>query len=489
MGEAKRRRQRRAALMETCKSISHPRFNLFALGTRSAMSPYLAEEISLWASHCERLLGVVARDRTDDDYLWVALARDRNGCFRAANQKTNYSSAPRAEEALFVEIDRVLREDKIDEYGDQGDETNAPLDLLQPTSDLDLDELHPYFKLVLEDPGRAPARKVFEEIGPWLAPQDPHMVREFHTKGFDQRLWEIYLWAAFREFSLDVEHLEAPDFRCRGPGIDFCVEATTAAPSLSGALAEHPMPKSIEETTKFLNNYMPIKYGSALFSKLNKTNAQGQHYWERDGSRGKPFALAIADFHLPAQGNELGSMTYTQSALWQYLYGARVYWEMEDEQLVIKPDEIGSHRYGDKEIPSGFFDQETAENVSAVIFSNAGTLAKFDRMGVVAGFGAEGHRYLRTGYRYNPDPNAFMGTPFSEEVTDKDYEEYWTQEVQVFHNPNAKTPLPFEWLLGATHHYYEDGLLKSQAPVDSVLCSFTTVLKLVDEIPDDAAPE
>ena len=138
MGEAKRRRQRRAALMETCKSISHPRFNLFALGTRSSMSPYLAEEISLWASHCEHLLGVVARDRTDHDYLWVALARDRNGCFRAANQKTNYSSAPRAEEALFVEIDRVLHEDKIDEYGDQGDETNAPLDLLQPTSDLDL---------------------------------------------------------------------------------------------------------------------------------------------------------------------------------------------------------------------------------------------------------------------------------------------------------------------------------------------------------------
>lgn len=485
MGEAKRRRQRRAALMESCKPISRARFNLYALGTRRSMVHYLNEELSYWASQCERLLGFVARDRTDNDFHWIVLARDQNGCFRSANLKTDYTSAPRAEEALLVEIDRVVRLDNIAEYGVQGDETNAPLDLLHPASDLDLEKLHPYSKLVLEDPGRAPARKVFEEIGPWLAPQDPHLVREFQTKGFDQRLWEIYLWAAFREFSLDVEHLEAPDFRCRGPGIDFCVEATTAAPSLSGALAEHPMPKTIEETAEFLNDYMPIKYGSALFSKLNKTDAKDRHYWAREESKDKPFLLAIADFHMPAQGNELGSMTYTQSALWQYLYGARVYWEMEDDQLVIKPDEIGSHQFGDKKIPSGFFDQEHAENVSAVIFSNAGTLAKFDRMGVVAGFGAEGHRYMRTGYRYNPDPNAFMGTPFSEEVTDQDYEEYWTQEIQVFHNPNAKHKLPFEWLLGASHHFYEDGLLKSHAPLDSVLSSFTSVLKLVDKIPSE----
>ena len=115
--------------------------------------------------------------------------------------------------------------------------------------------------------------------------------------------------------------------------------------------------------------------------------------------------------------------------------------------LVIKPEKIAAHRYGEKEVPSGFFDLPEAENVSAVLFSNAGTLAKFDRMGVVAGFGAEGYRYQRIGLRYDPDPNAFMGRPFSEEVIAEEYEEYWSQEVQVFHNPNAARPLPFEWLL------------------------------------------
>lgn len=475
MGEAKRRRARKNALLKTCKPMSRARFNVYALGTRGAAAQYMYEELSYWSSHDERLLGFVARDRTDNDFAWNVLARDQNGCFRSAACVTDITSQPRAEEALLEEIDRVIRSNEVEAYGVQGDETNAPLDLLRVPTDFDPGKLHPHFKIVLEDPARSPARAIFNEIGPWLAPQDPHLVTEFQSKAFDQRIWEIYLWAVLREFSLDVELLEAPDFRCRGPGIDFCIEATTAAPSQSGALAEHPKPASIEETRDFLNDYMPMKYGSALFSKLTKTDKQDRHYWQRDESKNKPFVLAIADFHAPTAGMEIGSMTYTQSALWQYLYGSRVYWEMVDDQLVIKPEKIGKHKYGKKEVPSGFFDQPNAENVSAVIFSNAGTLAKFDRMGVAAGFGAEGHTYQRFGLRYDPDPNALMGIPFSEDVTAEGYEEYWTQEIQVFHNPNALRPLPFDWLLGASHHYFEDGLLKSHMLPDAVMSSFTVI--------------
>ena len=479
-GEAKRRRQRREAALVACKPLSTARFNHYAIGTRLSPVRYLCEELAYWASHDERLVGLVGRDTTDDDYLWMMLARDQNGCFRCANLRTDFPSAPRAEEALLEEIKQVVDAGEVDAYGVQGDETNAPLDLLRVPTDFEPDKLHPYFRMVLEDPGREPARAVLKEIGPWLSPQDPHLVKEFQTKGFDQRLWEIYLWAALREFNLEVELLEAPDLRCTGPGIDFCIEATTAAPSEQGALAEHPKPQTIEETRAFLDDYMPMKYGSALYSKLNKVDHQGRHYWEREESKSKPFVLAIADFHKPTEKSEIGSMTYTQSALWQYLYGSRVYWEMEGDMLVIKPEEIAVHRFGEKEVPSGFFDLPEAENVSAVLFSNAGTLAKFDRMGVVAGFGAEGYRYQRIGLRYDPNPNAFMGRPFSEEVTAEEYEEYWSQEVQVFHNPNAAYPLPFEWLLDATHHYYEDGLFQSHAPNDAILSSFTLLMKITD---------
>ena len=53
------------------QASSHPRFNLYALGTCAAMVPYFTEDLSYWASHCERLPGLVARDRTDDDLQWM----------------------------------------------------------------------------------------------------------------------------------------------------------------------------------------------------------------------------------------------------------------------------------------------------------------------------------------------------------------------------------------------------------------------------------
>lgn len=105
--------------------------------------------------------------------------------------------------------------------------------------------------------------------------------------------------------------MEAPDFRCKGPGIDFCVEATTVGPSTSGVLAEHPNPKTPEERLAFLENYMPMKFGSALSAKLNKTNAAGLHYWEMEEARNKPFAIAIADFHGTQAQFESSTMTFT----------------------------------------------------------------------------------------------------------------------------------------------------------------------------------
>jgi len=111
-----------------------------------------------------------------------------------------------------------------------------------------------------------------------------------------------------------------------------------------------------------------------------------------------------------------------------------------------------------------------------VIFSNAGTIAKFDRMGVAAGYGPEGYKYFRVGLRHNPDPNAINGKPFTVDVSDPDYEEFWTQEIQVFHNPDARHPLRFEALPGFTHHFFKDGQLQSFVPEDVVLSSLTMIV-------------
>ncbi|MBE9558055.1 MAG: hypothetical protein IMF08_14450, partial [Proteobacteria bacterium] len=89
-------------------------------------------------------------------------------------------------------------------------------------------------------------------------------------------------------------------------------------------------------------------------------------------------------------------------------------------------------------------------------------------------------RYLRVGLKYNPDPNAATGTSFSVDVSDSDYEEFWSDELQIFHNPNAKIPLPPEWFGGITQHFFQDGDLHSFTPEGHVLSSYTVVLKITN---------
>lgn len=468
--------------------MTQARFDLLTMGTRLPMA-VMVEELSWWSCEDETLIGMVARDRTDDDYSWMVLARDRIGRFRAASFDVSLSSPEIAERRLVVEMAKVIDKGEIAEFGAQGDETNSPLDPFDVPASLDRTKLHPYFVILAESPGRAPARKVISELALWLAPKDPHFVREFQTDGFDQRLWELFLWAAFRESMLMVEQLEAPDFRCTAPSVAFTVEATTVAPSQSGPLADHPAPRTPDELQAFLRDYMAIKFGSALTSKLGKRNAAGERYWERPESRDIPFVIAVADFHAPATEDGPGSMVYTQEALWTYLYGVRTtHHHGADGRLVITNESVETHSYGTKTIPSGFFAQPDAENVSAVIFSNAGTLSKFDRMGTAAGYGATDHKYIRFGYLVDADPNAAQGRPFSVEVDADGYAERWTQELQVFHNPNAARPLSEDALPMATHHRLVDGQFVSEGAADTVLASMTLILHLRDDSADVVDP-
>ena len=437
-GEAKRKKKQRELDFQLSKEIPFARFSLYTLGTRLSLARVMAEELSWWV---------------DEDV------------------------------GLRLGMAETIRTGAIPELGVQGDEPNAPTDVLRVPEGTDPEKLHPYFRELYERPGRAPARAVVREIGPWLAPADPHFVEEFQFHQFDQRLWELYLWASFRELGFDIEQLEAPDFVCSAPGIQFAVEATTVAPSQSGALASHPEPKTQEEMQEFLANYMPMKFGTPLTSKLNKVDSEGRHYWERDETKDKPFVIAVADFHKQAEKHQLGSMTYTHSALWPYLYGHRVEWEMVDGELRTSPVENPVHKFGEKEVPSGFFDLPGAENISAILFSNAGTISKFDRIGVTAGFAAPSHKYMRFGYRYNSDPNALIGIPFMEDVSDANYEEGWSDELQIFHNPNARIPLDHAWLSGLSQFYFDSsGQQFSLIPDHHVWSSGTMILHITDDV-------
>ena len=116
-----------------------------------------------------------------------------------------------------------------------------------------------------------------------------------------------------------------------------------------------------------------------------------------------------------------------------------------------------------------------------ILRANAGTLAKFDRMGVIAGFASTSHRYYRVGLAYDADPNAVVGTPFSKDVNSADYEEHWSDELQIFHNPKAKHPFAENAFGGITQHFFTDGEPRTISPVGGVIASWTLIMRLVDE--------
>jgi hypothetical protein len=222
---------------------------------------------------------------------------------------------------------------------------------------------------------------------------------------------------------------------------------------------------TLEEVRAFQREYMPVKFGSALTSKLAK------HYWERPNAAGKPLLFAIQDFSAPL------SMLITRSALPVYLYGYDHDWAHDESgKLHITPRKISEHRWGGKVIPSGFFDLPGAEHVSAVIFSNSGTISKFNRMGFVAGFGSKRVKLVREGFAVDHDPNTTNPRAFRHEVNDDGYSESWVEGLDVFHNPNALLPIDPRVLPGAGHHrLLPDGQMESMTPQWQPLSSVTRI--------------
>ncbi|MFI0847161.1 hypothetical protein [Mesorhizobium sp. IMUNJ 23232] len=125
----------------------------------------MAEELSWWADLDEKLLGFVFRDTTDDDYGWQLLARDRVGRFRSVKLKVSLRSEEYATIGLRNAFAHAIQNENLEELGSQGDEPNEPFDLLRVPAGTTPAKLHPYFRELLERPGRFPARAVVKEIG------------------------------------------------------------------------------------------------------------------------------------------------------------------------------------------------------------------------------------------------------------------------------------------------------------------------------------
>lgn len=300
-------------------------------------------------------------------------------------------------------------------------------------------QLHPQFTHLRDLPGYAPARNLMRELQTAFSDPDGNFVEQFQTFGFDARTFEFFLSVMLEDAGHIVDRsFDRPDFFITKDGLTAAVEAVTANPPPTGVIQPYSLiPKvgSVPEAIEHLEQTIPIRLGSPLYSKLQKK------YWTLPQLEGKPLILAIQDFHTA------GALLSTSAGLGRYLYGqGQEWWHDENGNLVMEGHALAEHKQGVKKIPSGFFNLPDAENISAVLFSNTGTIAKFNRMGHQDKHCEERVRMVRFGTCYRHDPNAALPAAFVYEVGNPVAgKETWREGTVLFLNPNALHPVPSEW--------------------------------------------
>ncbi len=443
--------------MKTAQPINKKLFDIYLLFTREPFVQYFTEELEFYTNGNGGLIGVISLDFTDKDFYVCILSRDKSMQYRAEIVE---ASIPTIEEARKW-IDDKMSNNSIVFH----DNSYEYFDLFQ---DLDNDgKKHENFDLLKNNVGLSSAKEAIKEVSYHYKDIDGNFIDQFQSiNGFDSRVWELFLFCFFREqFFSFKRNYNAPDYMIEKLNHEIAVEAVIVSRKTDLKSVKPQSPEVIEEKLK---NEVPLLYGSALFDKMKKK------YWEKEHVKGKPFAIAIADFH------DTMSMIWTFNALSDYLYGYKYEHSFDEKgELIIQPVEIGNYvKPNGTEIPSGFFFLPESENVSAVIFSSCGTISKFNRMGKQAGLGSDKTTLIRTGSFYNHEPNADKPHLVIYKV-DENSPETWSEGTIIFHNPNAIYPLAPELFDDRVAQcFFKDKFIHSEMPQYFPYNSFTQNLIL-----------
>jgi hypothetical protein len=334
------------------------------------------------------------------------------------------------------------------------------------------------FRILLK-PSHHAAAWLFNQLYLALPKPDPNWASDCRTQNFHTRLWEAHLLACFREQGLLVEQDHtSPDFHISNRlGGEAWIEAVTANPQTAYDHANTLPSTPPEDLQERLIGPPAVRFAKTIRSKLQKKYHHQPHVF------GKTFAIALADFQAS------GSMTWSREALMSYLYG-----------IVTKTDDDGGRKtayaervdnlLGDQSIPSGLFNTSKCAELSAVVFSNACSIAKLNRVAISSGADRKGYRYIRYGTFFDRTPGVLESIPFCFDVSSNEYKnlwppyphEPWSAELEVFHNPFAQFPFPNELLPEATHWRKVD---------DEIVCrSFfeMSVLKSITLVMDESLP-
>lgn len=272
------------------KDLDEKRFNVLAGYSRSPAAAYVSRELSWYSNEDETVLGVLLLDTIDNDYVSVVLGKDEGGRFRAFDVECSFPDIDSALNCLHNTIKwHTCNTPKIFAQGDKSE----VLDLFRPI--VPIEKQHVYFSHLISDSAFAPARQIIKNMMPYYVDVDGNFIEQFQSTGFDSRLWELYLYAYFIEEQLFLEReYNTPDFLVKKYGKTVAVEAVIVGRKVDNPpqyFKSLPDRKAPNEILVEQENAMPIRFGSSLYSKLQKK------YWELPHVNGNPLVFAIADFH------------------------------------------------------------------------------------------------------------------------------------------------------------------------------------------------
>ena len=443
------------------KEIAPRLFNIFALSLPNGLDFGNLVPVSSWMSEDELGCGLITYDENSKTYALLAMRRREDDVWVVVKERLQISGHSTAKALL----EKAVRNGERKEPVPNGNRRHKYLHDLQRRNPSDI------FK-ILSNPVRHSAAWTLNQVYLALPKPDQNFVSDFQTGNFHTRLWELYLLACFREQGLEIfQDHKSPDFHLRNWAGEAFVEAVTANPEKPYNHANsQPVFAPVNPVERQLGE-AAFRYAKTLRSKLQK------NYHKMPHVIGKPFAIGIADFHAPS------SMTWSREALPSYLYGSSAQVEEKDgkaiainkpaERLMVKGD-----------IPAGLFCDPQNNYLSAVIHSNAGTIAKFNRMGYLAGYQYPGLKIIRTGLIYDKTPGALEGIGFDLDITSEEYSalwpngEEWSTELEIYHNPNALHPFPMELLPLATHWFEHQGEIVCRAHYENTVLSSVTLLKM-----------
>lgn len=429
--------------MNIIKQISSNLADLYLLFTREPFARNLVEELEYYSTIQGGLLGIIVRDKFDNNFSIIILSRDESKQYKAINLKIDIDTLEQAK--------IILKEDMLKDQLESHE--NAKFfdvfkDIKKPKQE------HPHFTILNNEIKYSPAKEAIKEISYHYKDIDGNFIDQFQSKnGFDARLWELYLYCFFREqcFYFHRNH-EAPDYIVEKEESKIAIEAVIV--SRKNKEFGPKKLKTSEEMTKQLENEIPLMVSNAIYDKVKK------RYWEKDHVKGMPFALAVADFH------DNGSMVWTYEAFLTVLYGLRPKREFNADG---KPSQVIEKvasfiKNNGTEIPAGLFFQKEYENISAIIYNPTATISKFNRVGTQAGLGNSNNQLIWTVAMHDHNPNALI-PKISHLLVCEGFSEPWSAGATIFHNPNAINPIdPYIFEDQVAHYFFKEEKLNTYIP-------------------------